>query len=132
METDKKTTWIERFNDYIADKLSFILSIMATFYIILTLTIIPLFYGLPSTPKDWATYLCTVIFQGIALPVLGYTSRKAGDKTDKMMEEMYKMTTEIDRLVKLIESQEEKDIEEVDEILDIEKKKKGDNNYRKK
>jgi len=124
METDKKTTWIERFNDYIADKLSFILSIMATFYIILTLTIIPLFYGLPSTPKDWATYLCTVIFQGIALPVLGYTSRKAGDKTDRMMEEMYKMTTEIDRLVKLIESQEEKVIEEVDEILDIEKKNK--------
>ena len=124
METDKKTTWIERFNDYIADKLSFILSTMATFYIILTLTIIPLFYGLPSTPKDWATYLCTVIFQGIALPVLGYTSRKAGDKTDRMMEEMYKMTTEIDRLVKLIESQEEKVIEEVDEILDIEKKNK--------
>jgi hypothetical protein len=124
METDKKTTWIERFNDYIADKLSFILSIMATFYIILTLTIIPLFYGLPSTPKDWATYLCTVIFQGIALPVLGYTSRKAGDKTDRMMGEMYKMTTEIDRLVKLIESQEEKVIEEVDEILDIEKKNK--------
>jgi hypothetical protein len=28
----------------------------------------------------------------LALPVLGYTARKSGEKSDKMMKDMYKMT----------------------------------------
>lgn len=118
----KKIKLIEKFNDFIADRLSFALSIMTTFYIILILTIVPLFYGLPSTPKDWATYLCTVIFQGIALPVLGYTARKAGNKSDALMDEMYKMTKEINRLVKIIEKQEKSIYQDVEDIKKIEKK----------
>lgn len=107
-------------NDKIADKLSYSLSIMTTFYIISALVFLPLLYAQPNSVVAWASYLCSVVFQGIALPVLGYTSRKSGDKADAVMSEMYKMTKEIERLVNLIESQQEKISEEVDTILDIE------------
>ena len=113
---------IKRINDYIADKLSLVLSMMFTFYVITLLVIIPLFYGAPTTLVSWAQYLCSVVFQGIALPVLGYTARKASDKTDKLMVEMYKMTEEIDRLVKHIDSQEDVIDKEVEEILELERK----------
>ena len=116
----KEQTKFEKFNDFLADKLSYLLSIMATFYVISLLVLIPLFYGAPTTLVAWAGYLCSVIFQGIALPVLGYTARKASDKTDLVMNEMFKMTKEIDRLVKLIEKQQEHIHEDVEKILGLE------------
>lgn len=103
-----------RFNDYLADKLSIILSMMATFYVISFLVIIPLLYSQPTSVVAWASYLCSVVFQGIALPVLGYTSRKASDKSDQML-------LEIARLVKIIEAQQDHMAEEIDEIMEIEK-----------
>ena len=118
---DSKPSLVQRFNDYIADKLSYLLSIMATFYIVLFLVILPLFYVQPTTLVAWATYICSVIFQGIALPVLGYTARKAGDKSDEVMKQMFSMTKEINRLENMIEQQQERVTEEVEEILDIEK-----------
>jgi Mn2+/Fe2+ NRAMP family transporter len=109
---------LKRFNDYIADKLSLILSMMTTFYIVTALVIIPLFYpGAPTTLVTWAQYLCSVVFQGIALPVLGYTARKSSDKSDKMMEHILKLTKDIDVLVKHIESQEVVIESKVEEIL---------------
>lgn len=105
---------IRKFNDYLADKLSYILSIMATFYAILFLVTLPLFYSTPSNLVGWAQYICSVIFQGIALPVLGYTARKSSDHSDKMMNEMYKMTKEIERIAQHLEIEQ-------DQLLDIEK-----------
>ena len=112
---------LTKINDYIADKLSLILSMMATFYVITALVIIPLFYGAPTNLVAWAQYLCSVVFQGIALPVLGYTARKASDKTDALMVKMFEMTEEIDRLVRHIEAQEDIIESEVEEILDLHK-----------
>ena len=116
----------QKFNDLLADKLSYVLSIMATFYIISLLVVIPLFYGAPTSVVTWASYLCSVVFQGIALPVLGYTARKASDKTDKLMADMYKMTQEIDKLVKHIGKQEDviqKEIEDIHSHVDKGSKK---------
>lgn len=117
---------MKKINDFIADRLSLILSMMATFYIILALVIIPLFYTVPTNLVGWAQYLCSVVFQGVALPVLGYTARKASDKSDVMMSEMYKMTQHIEKLTKHIEKQQDmitklaKHIDaEVDEIIEI-------------
>ena len=118
---NKKQSIVQRFNDYLADKLSYLLSVMATFYIISLLVVIPLFYSQPTTFVAWASYICSVVFQGIALPVLGYTSRKSSDKTDLLMQEMLRMTTEIDKLVKHIESQQEHIGGEMDELVEIEK-----------
>jgi len=118
----EKSNLIQKFNDYLADRLSYLLSIMATFYVVSLLVVIPLFYSQPTSFVAWASYLCSVIFQGIALPVLGYTSRKSSDKTDAVMAEVLRLTKEIDRLVKMIEKQEEHIHQDVDEIIELEKR----------
>ena len=120
---------LSQFNDYLADRLSYILSIMATFYVISLLVLIPLFYSQPTSFVAWVSYLCSVVFQGLALPVLGYTARKSGDKADSMMRDMFEMTKKIEKLTEIIEKQQihlHKDVEEIKkiEIREIEKNKK--------
>ena len=113
-----------KFNDIIADKLSYSLSVMITFYVITLLVAIPLFYAQPTSIVAWASYICSVVFQGLALPVLGYTARKSGDKTDAMMKDMFEMTSKIEKLTELIEKQQEHLHEDVEEIIILEKSKK--------
>ena len=117
---------LNKFNDYLADRLSYILSIMTTFYVISFLVLIPLFYSQPTSFVAWASYLCSVVFQGLALPVLGYTARKSGDKTDSMMKDMFEMTKKIEKLTESIEKQQihlHKDVEEIKELEENKKKK---------
>lgn len=118
---------INKFNDFIADRLSYVLSIMATFYVITLLVAIPLFYAQPTSIVAWTSYLCSVVFQGLALPVLGYTARKSGDKADKMMKDMFEMTEKIEKLTELIEKQQEHLHEDVEEIIDLERSKNNRN-----
>lgn len=115
---------INKFNDFIADKLSYSLSIMLTFYVVALLVAIPLFYVQPTSMVAWVSYICSVIFQGLALPVLGYTARKSGDKADSMMKEMFEMTKKIEKLTELIEKQQIHLHEDVEEIITLEKKNK--------
>jgi hypothetical protein len=117
----------KKFNDYIADRLSYILSMMITFYVIVLLVSIPLFYSQPSSIVAWASYLCSVVFQGIALPVLGYTARKTSDKSEDLMAQMYLMTKKIERMVSIIESQQEHLSQDIDAILDIEERENNAN-----
>ena len=84
---------------------------------------IPLFYVQPTSIVAWASYLCSVVFQGLALPVLGYTARKSGDKADKMMNDMFDMTKKIEKLTELIEKQQEHLHEDVEEIKELENRK---------
>lgn len=117
---------LNKFNDYLADRLSYILSIMTTFYVISFLVFIPLFYSQPTSFVAWVSYLCSVVFQGLALPVLGYTARKSGDKTDSMMKDMFEMTKKIEKLTEIIEKQQihlHKDVEEIKELEENKKKK---------
>ena len=48
-------------NDYIADKLSYILATMTTFYVVTLLVILPLLYTQPTSIVAWTSYLCSVI-----------------------------------------------------------------------
>ena len=112
---------IEEFNDFLAERMSYILSIMITFWIVSALVIIPLFYGAPTTVVGWAQYLCSVVFQGIALPVLGYTARKSSDKTDKVINDMADMIRKMEILIEHIGDEEDELKEEIEEILEIEK-----------
>ncbi len=117
---------LNKFNDYLADRLSYILSIMTTFYVISFLVFIPLFYSQPTSFVAWVSYLCSVVFQGLALPVLGYTARKSGDKADSMMKDMFEMTKKIEKLTEIIEKQQihlHKDVEEIRDLEKIKKKK---------
>ena len=117
---------LSRFNDYLADRLSYILSIMTTFYVISFLVFIPLFYSQPTSFVAWVSYLCSVVFQGLALPVLGYTARKSGDKADSMMKDMFEITKKIEKLTEIIEKQQihlHKDVEEIKKLEENKKKK---------
>jgi gas vesicle protein len=115
---EKLKNQLNKFNDLLADKLSLILSAMVTFYIVLALVLIPLFYSQPTNFVGWASYLCSVIFQGIALPILGYTSRKASDVSDKMLRDMYSMTKKIEELTEMIKSEQDEIQKDVDDIQD--------------
>lgn len=115
---------LNKFNDYLADRLSYILSIMTTFYVISFLVFIPLFYSQPTSFVAWVSYLCSVVFQGLALPVLGYTARKSGDKADSMMKDMFEMTKKIEKLTEIIEKQQIHLHRDVEEIRELEKNKK--------
>ena len=108
---------IDSFNDWLADRLSGILSLMFTFYIVTLLVVVPLFYGAPTTVVSWAQYLCSVVFQGIALPVLGYTAKKAGDKADRILTEVLNLTRDMDKVIKHVEELENKIEEDVSCIL---------------
>ena len=127
---------INQFNDYLADKLSYMLATMAMFYVITLLVIIPLLYSQPTSFVAWASYLCSVIFQGIALPVLGYTARKSSDKSDKIIGSMSATTDRIEHIITsmeaqqeqithiitLIESEEIHISKDVDDLLELERK----------
>ena len=113
---------ITKFNDWLADKLSYILSAMITFYIVGLLVLIPLVYTQPTSIVAWASYLCSVIFQGIALPVLGYTARKSGEKTDTAIAQILELSNKIEKVVELIEQQQLHMDKDIDDILDIETK----------
>ena len=105
---------ITKFNDKLAQKLSYYLSTMTAFYLVCMLVTIPLLYATPTSVVGWVQYICSVIFQGIALPVLGYTAKKASDQSDKVMQE-------IDLIVKRLESLQKHMHSEIDQILEAEK-----------
>lgn len=80
---------MKKFNDWLGDKLSYVLSTMAMFYGIAFLVVAPLFFQRPTTLVTWMQYIVAVFFQGVALPVLGYTSRKSGEVQAKMLQETH-------------------------------------------
>jgi len=132
----EKSERLKKFNDYIADKLSYILATMTTFYVISLLVILPLLYSQPTSFVAWASYMCSVIFQGIALPVLGYTARKASDKSDKIINHMNDTTDKVESIIEKMETQQEQILylinllekkdehisDDIDKIIEISKK----------
>jgi hypothetical protein len=78
-----------KFNDWLGDRLSYFLSTMAMFYGIAFLVIAPLIFQKPANLVGWMQYIVAVFFQGVALPVLGYTSRKSGETQAKLLLETH-------------------------------------------
>jgi hypothetical protein len=91
---------VKRFNDWLGDRLAFWLSTMACFYLISALVIIPLFFQRPSDLVGWVQYVVQSIFQGVALPVLGYVARIAGEKQEKVINGTYNAVMEELTLIK--------------------------------
>ncbi|WP_425801958.1 hypothetical protein ACHOLT_14410 [Desulfitobacterium sp. Sab5] len=80
---------MKRFNDWIGDKISFWLSTMAMFWIVCAFVLIPLFWQRPEGLIGWVQFLIQSFFQGAALPVLGYVSRKAGENQERILNETH-------------------------------------------
>ena len=80
---------VTRLNNWLADKLSNWLSTMAMFYTITFLVLLPLHWQKPSGLVAWVQYSISVFFQGVALPVLAFVSKKAGDRQEKLLMETH-------------------------------------------
>ncbi|MEI4831600.1 hypothetical protein WAX78_19415 [Bacillus sp. FJAT-53711] len=91
---------IRRFNAWLGDKLALWLSTMACFYIVFGLVIVPLFFQHPNNLVEWVQYMIQTIFQGVALPVIGYVARIAGEKDEKIISETHDAVMEELGLVK--------------------------------
>ena len=110
---------MKKLNDIVGDKLAYWLSTMAMFYGISFLVIAPLFFATPTGLVAWLQYIVSVFFQGVALPVLGYVSRKGGEKQEKLLNETHDATMqEVTQLKEIIESLKELSKEQHDDATE--------------
>ena len=114
---------LRKVNDYVGDKLAFGLSTMAAFWIVSASVILPLFFQTPHDLVGWVQYLIQSFFQGAALPVLGYVSRIAGERQEKMLNETHDCVMQELDLVKeeLALAREERD--EIKQLMAERKRK---------
>jgi cell shape-determining protein MreC len=80
---------MNRFNAWFGDKLALWLSTMACFYFIFALVVVPLFFQHPTDLVGWVQYIVQSIFQGIALPVIGFVARLTGEKQERILKETH-------------------------------------------
>jgi len=85
---------MKTFNDWLGNKLSYGLSTMVTFYIISTFVLIPLLFQRPHDLVGWVQYIVQSFFQGVALPVLAYVARIAGERQELVLKETHDIVME--------------------------------------
>lgn len=86
MKILKKLT---NFNEKLGVILSDGLSSMQMFYIVFFCVVLPLLVEHPSSLIAWIQYLSTAILQAVALPLLGFTTKKSGDAQEKVIKESH-------------------------------------------
>jgi len=122
---------INTLSDKFAESMADSLASMTMFWIITLLVVIPLFWNKPVGGVAWIQYIVAVFFQGVALPVLGYTAKLSGKRTDEIIAKIEELsfkiaqqTENIEKEVDVIEKQTEEIEKDVDEIaVDIDKTK---------
>jgi hypothetical protein len=91
---------LARINDTVGEKVSNAFSSMITFYIVAILVLVPLIWQRPQGIVGWMQYAIAVVFQGTALPILGYVARKAGESQDKLLGDTHEKVIEELKLIK--------------------------------
>jgi len=79
------------FNEKLGVILSDGLSSMQMFYIVFIFVVLPLLFEHPSSLIAWIQYLSTAILQAVALPLLGFTTKKSGDVQEKVIKESHEL-----------------------------------------
>jgi hypothetical protein len=64
---------------------------MQMFYIVFICVVLPLLFEHPSSLIAWIQYLSTAILQAVALPLLGFTTKKSGDVQEKVIKESHEL-----------------------------------------
>ena len=91
---------LKKFSDWLGDNISYWLSTMAMFYVVCALVLAPLIWQRPQGVVSWIQYCISVFFQGAALPLLGYVSRKSGDQQQRIIMETHDTVMEEFNLIK--------------------------------
>ena len=86
--------YYKKFNDYIGDVASNGLSTMEMFYIVFILVLLPLAWQTPKNFLEWVQYMSTAVLQAVALPLLGYTTKKSGESQEKIIRETHDVLME--------------------------------------
>ena len=94
------------------------LSSMTMFWIISLLVIVPLFFVQPVGLVGWMQYIVSVFFQGVALPVLGYTSKLGGARTDSIIKKIEELSEKIERKTDEIGHDVDNAIEDVSNTME--------------
>jgi len=122
---------IDYFNNLmykLAEILADSLASMTMFWIITLLVLIPLFWSQPAGGVAWMQYIVAVFFQGVALPVLGYTAKLSGKRTDEIIDQIEKMSVimakqtkhieELSLLISIQTQQIEKNVDQIEKDLE--------------
>ena len=112
----------------LAEILADSLASMTMFWIITLLVLIPLFWSQPAGGVAWMQYIVAVFFQGVALPVLGYTAKLSGKRTDEIIDQIEKMSVimakqtkhieELSLLISIQTQQIEKNVDQIEKDLE--------------
>ena len=79
----------QSFGEWLANKLADSLATMAMFFVITALTVSILFFQTPHSPLEWVQYVIQTFFQGVALPVLAFVAKIAGERQEKLLQETH-------------------------------------------
>ena len=112
----KKKSLYTQFNDKIGKRLSDGLSTMEMFYLVTILVLFPLIFQRPTDLITWVQYLSTAILQAVALPLLGYTTKKGGESQEKIIMETHDLMMKELKEAKKHTSEQLKMMREISEI----------------
>jgi len=80
---------MRRFNDWLAGRMSLMLSSMWVFWVLTLLILLALVLQRPTGAQGWVLFVVSIFFQGVALPVLAFVSNQQGDRTNKVLTETH-------------------------------------------
>lgn len=116
---------MKSFNDKLADMLADWLSSMAMFYGLTFLIISTLYWQTPQGPIEWLQFFVQTFFQGVALPVLGFVSKKAAAKQEKLLQETHDTVMQELAVIKEEINLQREENQEIRVILEDVRKIKG-------
>ncbi|MCL6443637.1 MAG: hypothetical protein K6T83_09310 [Alicyclobacillus sp.] len=80
---------IRRFNEWLAERLSIILSSMWLFWVLCVMTWGSILLQRPNGAQGWDLFLVSIFFQAVALPVINLTTAKQGDRMERVLNETH-------------------------------------------
>lgn len=107
-----------KFNDYVGDKFSFALSTMEMFWVVLIVVLLPLLWQRPDTFIAWVQYASTAILQAVALPLLGYTTKKSGESQEKIIKDTHSVLMQEIKQTRHMHKEQLEMMKEIKEIHD--------------
>ncbi len=80
---------MKKINDWVADHLAIAMSSMWLFWLLLLTCLVA--YGIqpPTNAQGQILFWVSILFQGVALPVLAFVSNQQGDRTERVLRETH-------------------------------------------
>lgn len=80
---------MNKFNDWLMDKLSNLLAMAWLFYLLNILAVIILVFQRPTDVLSWTLFIGTIYFQSVTLPVINNTAKRSGEQMMKLLQESH-------------------------------------------